>query len=151
MVGQAAILNLSGIAENSPISAEQLAIAGGRVRRGDILLLKTAWDERYPLSAKEFWTRAPYLTREACQWLLAQQPAMVGFDFPQDYPIRGLLDGATPLMEDFVSHDVLLRHGVPMIVEVCALPLKILDADGAPARVVAIERGEAAVLRASES
>jgi arylformamidase len=52
-----------------------------------------------------------------------------------------------------VSHDVILRRGVPLIeylcnlgavrsarAEICALPLKLLDADGAPARVVAIER-----------
>ncbi len=153
LVGEAAVLDLSGVAENSTIEPEQLAVAGGHVRPGDIVLLKTAWDERYPLSVKEFWTRAPHLTRDACEWLLAQQPAVVGYDFPQDYPIRGLLDGVTPPMSDFVSHDVLLRRGIPMIeylcnlgsiasnrVEVAALPLKILGADGAPARVVAIER-----------
>jgi len=149
-VGEAAIVDLSGIAENGAISAEMLAAAGEQVRSGDIVLLKTAWDERYPLSQKEFWTRSPYLIREACEWLLAWQPAVVGFDFPQDYPIRGLLGGEKPSMEEFVSHDVLLRRGIPMIeylcnlgsirqarAQVCALPLKVLDADGAPARVVA--------------
>lgn len=150
LVGEAAIIDLSGIAENAPISAAMLAAAGEHVRAGDIVLLKTAWDERYSLSEREFWTRSSYLTREACDWLLARQPAVVGFDFPQDYPIRGLLGGEQPSMEDFVSHDVILRRGIPMIeylcnlgavrqarAEVCALPLKVLDADGAPARVVA--------------
>lgn len=153
LLGEAAILDLSGIAENASITAEMLAAAGEHVRESDIVLLKTAWDERFSLSAPDFWTQAPYLTREACEWLRARRPAVVGFDFPQDYPIRGLLGGEKPSMEEFVSHDVLLRRGIPMIeylcnlgsvqkarVELCALPLKILDADGAPARVVAIER-----------
>ena len=101
----------------------------------------------------DFWTRSPYLTRPACEWLAAREPAAVGFDFPQDRPIRELLEGNRPPMGKFVSHDVILRRGVPLIeylcnlravasarTEICALPLKILDADGAPARVIAIER-----------
>lgn len=151
LVGEAAILDVSAIKESEAISAERLAAACEDVREGDIVFLKTAWDERYRLAAPEFWTRAPYLTRQACEWLLERKPAVVGFDFPQDYPIRGLLGGKTPPMGEFVSHDVLLRRGIPMIeylcnlgavkqarVRVCALPLKIMEADGAPARVAAL-------------
>ena len=151
LVGEASILDLSGVEENAAISSDMLAAAGGDVRAGDIVLLKTAWDGRFSLSKREFWTQAPYLSRDSCEWLLARQPAVVGFDFPQDYPIRGLLGGEKPTMSEFVSHDVLLRQGIPMIeylcnlgsikqsrVQVCALPLKLLEADGAPARVVAM-------------
>jgi kynurenine formamidase len=76
----------------------------------------------------------------------------IGFDFPQDYPIRDLLRQHTAPITEFVSHDVLLRAGVVMIEYLCnmqsltrarteiyALPLKIPDADGAPARVIAVE------------
>lgn len=150
-VGEAAIVDVSAAAENTAISAELLAAAGGHVRAGDIVIVKMAWDGRYSLDQKEFWTQSPYLTRDACEWLAAQEPALVGYDFPQDQPIRGLLDGQQASIEDFVSHDVILRRGIPMIeylcnlgavtsprVELCALPLKVLDADGAPARVVAV-------------
>jgi arylformamidase len=153
LLREAAIIDLTGIAENTAISTESLAAAGAHVRTGDMILLKTAWDGRFSLSAAEFWTRAPYLTREACEWLARHEPAVVGFDFPQDRPIRALLDGGKPAMAEFVSHDVILRRGVPLIeylcnlgavsaarAEICALPLKILGADGAPARVIAIER-----------
>ena len=153
LVGAAALIDISGCEENFAISAESIAAAGAHVRAGDIVIVKTAWDDRFPLSSPEFWTRAPYLKREACEWLVGQEPAAVGFDFPQDRPIRDLLEGRKPTMAEFVSHDVILRSGIPMIeylcnlgsvasarTEVCALPLKILDADGAPARVIAIER-----------
>lgn len=150
-VGEAAIVDVSGVADQAAITAEMLTAAGKEVRAGDIVLIKTAWDERYSLDKKTFWTEAPYLTREACEWLLEQQPRVVGFDFPQDWPIRELLDGVMRRAAEFVSHDVLLRQGIPMIeylcnlgeveasrVNVCALPLKVLEADGAPARVVAL-------------
>jgi arylformamidase len=152
-VGEASIVDVSATANNAAISAETLAEAGGHVRAGDIVIVKMAWDRRFSLGQKEFWTQAPYLTRDACEWLVAQKPAIVGYDFPQDQPIRGLLDGRQAAIEEFVSHDVILRRGIPMIeylcnlgevtaprVELCALPLKVLDADGAPARVVAVQR-----------
>ncbi len=154
LVGEAAVLDLSGLPADSPISARLLAEAGRHAKSGDIVLLKTAWDRRFSLSSPDFWRQAPYLTREACEWIAALDPAVVGFDFPQDRPIRNLLGGGTrPPIEEFVSHDVILRRGVPMIeylcnlgaidaprIDVCALPLKLLDADGAPARVIAIAR-----------
>ena len=39
----------------------------------------------------------------------------VAFDFPQDHPIRGLLDGKRAPLEEHVTHDVLLRNGVILI------------------------------------
>lgn len=151
-VGAGAIIDVSDIADNAAISAETLAGAEAHVQPGDIVIVKTAWDARYSLDREEFWTEAPYLTRDACEWIAEQQPSMVGYDFPQDRPIRDLLRGESKSLEEFVSHDVILRRGIPMIEylcnldavgsarpEICALPMKVLGADGAPARVVAID------------
>ena len=152
LVGDARVVDLTSVQPNEPIGAETLAKAAPDLRAGEIVLLKTAWDARRSHHTPEFWTEAPYLTREACEWLLARKPRTIGFDFPQDFPIRGLLTGTRAPMSEFVSHDVLLRNGVFMIEYICnlaalkgprtqlsALPLKLPDADGAPARVVAIE------------
>ena len=92
------------------------------------------------------------LTRDAAVWLHGQKPSAVAFDFPQDYPIRLLLDGIVAPTAEHVTHDVLLRAGVTLIeylvntsalrgprTFLCAAPLKIPNADGAPARVYAIE------------
>ncbi len=93
------------------------------------------------------------MTRPACEWLLARDIKAIGYDFPQDRPIRGLLTGDPPApIEEFVTHDVLLRNGVVMVEYLCnlsaiagprtrvfALPRKVPNADGAPARVVAWE------------
>lgn len=152
LVGDARVVDLTSVKPNEAIGAATLAKAAPDLAPGEIVLLKTAWDARRSHHTREFWTEAPYLTRDACEWLLARKPRTVGFDFPQDYPIRGLLTGIRAPMSEFVSHDVLLRNGVFMIEYICnlaqlkgprtrlsALPLKLPDADGAPARVVAVE------------
>lgn len=154
LVGEAAVVDLTAVAANEEISVETIARAGSHIRDRDIVLLKTTWDRRASLATPEFWTTAPYMSRGACEWLLGRRIRAIGYDFPQDYPIRGLLAGAKAPLAEFVTHDVLLRNGVIMIEYLCnlgalagprtelyALPLKIPDADGAPARVIAIEPG----------
>jgi arylformamidase len=152
VVGEATVIDLTAIAPDTPVTVAMLEQAGAHIRKEDIILLKTGWDRVESAQTPEFWTRAPYMTREGCEWLLARGIRAIGFDFPQDYPIRGLLTGKDAPMRDFVTHDVLLRAGVIMIEYLCnmgavkgprtqlfALPLKIPDADGAPARVIALE------------
>jgi kynurenine formamidase len=95
------------------------------------------------------------MTREASEWLLERRPRAVAFDFPQDYTIRLLLKGERRPLAENVTHDVLLKNGVILIeylsntvaltkprIFLCCLPLKIPGADGAPARVIALEEGE---------
>ncbi len=117
-----------------------------------MVILKTAWDTRRDISTPEYWLDAPYMTREASEWLRAREIRAIGFDFPQDYPIRLMLSGERRGMDAMVTHDVLLRNGVIMFEYlgntgelredrsfVCALPMKLPRSDGAPARIVAIE------------
>ncbi len=150
-IGEAAIIDISDVAPNEEITAERLAERGGDVRPGDIVLIKTRWDEKHSLDTPEFWTESPYLSRGACEWLLSTGLKAMSPDFPQDYPIHGLLKGEVAPIEDFVSHDVLLRNGVILIEYVdnfgaltgdrtfiYALPLCLPDSDGSPARVIAV-------------
>ena len=151
-VGEAAVVDLADAAPNEAIEAGRLADAARHVRRGDIVILKTAWERRRSPRTPEFWTEAPYLTRGAAEWLLERGVRTVAYDFPQDYTIRLLLRGEVRPMAEHVTHDVLLRNGVVMVEYLantaeltrprtwfCALPLKVPASDGAPARAIALE------------
>jgi kynurenine formamidase len=151
IVGDCAVIDLSGIQPKSEITEDQLKGAGSHIQSGDIVLLKTAWDNRYSIDTPEFWLQAPYMSREAARWLLSKEIGAIAFDFPQDYPIRLLLTDETASLDEFVTHDVLLRNGVILIeyvcntaevsgqrIYLCILPLKIPNSDGAPARVIAM-------------
>ena len=130
----------------------RLAGRAAHVRPGDIVVIKSRWEEHRSPKTPEFWTDAPYMSRAAADWLLERAPRAVAFDFPQDYTIRLLLQGEVRPLEEHVTHDVLLRNGVILIEYLSntaaltaprtflwCLPLMVPDADGAPARVVALE------------
>jgi arylformamidase len=153
VTGEAAVLDFAGIAANVPITAAMIAGAGEHVVAGDIALLRTGWSDRRSIDAAEFWTEAPYVEAEAAAWLRERGVKAVGFDFPQDHCIRDLVTGARqPAREEHVTHVELLCRGVLLFEYLCnlsaitrprvqffGLPIKLTDADGAPARVIAIE------------
>jgi arylformamidase len=152
VVGPASIIDISDVEPEQAVDASLLQSRGGHIAANEIILFRSGWDEQRDWHTEAFWRDSPYLTRDACEWLLAQQPTAVAFDFPQDWTIRLLLDGEVRPIVDHVSHDVLLRNGVTLIeyligttaitqsrVFFSAAPMKLLEADGAPARVYAIE------------
>jgi arylformamidase len=153
LVGDCAVIDLLDVNPNEAIGPEKLASRFGRVQPRDMILFKTGWDRHRDFRTKEFWLDAPYMTREAALFLKQHAIRTVAYDFPQDYCIRLLLSGEARPIEEHVTHDILLRAGVHMIeyvintaginsprVFLSAAPLKIPGADGAPARVYAIER-----------
>lgn len=152
VVGPCRILDLGDAPANAAIGPDRLAAADPGGPEGEILLLAARWSSRQDYRTRAFWTEAPWLDRAAAEWLLARRPTAVAFDFPQDYTIRLLLDGVMAPAAEHVTHDVLLRAGVTLVEYVvntealagvrtflCAAPLLIPGADGAPARVFALD------------
>lgn len=151
--GAGAVVDVSAVGANQPVTESLIAEAGAHVRQGDFVLLKTAWDLQADIATPDFWANAPYMTREASIWLRERGIKAIGYDFPQDHCIRNFLTGAPAApAEDHVTHWELLRHGVIMFEYLCnmhalqtprpeviALPVKLPTSDGAPARVIAIE------------
>lgn len=148
--GPAFVVDLMPVQPNEEIGADRIDAALAGHRGEAILLLRTGWDVQRDWRTPGYWRDAPWLPRAAAKRLAAARPRAVAFDFPQDYTIRLSLDGIVPPIEEHVTHDVLLRHGVTLIeylvgasaiagprVMLSALPLKVTGADGAPARVVA--------------
>jgi kynurenine formamidase len=130
-----------------------LAAAGAHLRAGDIALIRARWDERADINTPEFWLHAPWITAEAAIWLRERGIKAIGFDFPQDYCIRFFLTGEKrPPLPEHVTHYHLLKQGIIMFEylrnmgalrqarnQIVALPIRIPDSDGAPARVIAME------------
>ncbi len=152
VVGPCRVLDLRDVAPSQAIDAERLAAADPGGPEGEILLLSSGWDTKRDYRTREFWLDAPYLTREAALWLKDRKPTALAFDFPQDYPIRLLLDDRHVPFDQHVTHDICLRAGITLIEYVvntsalknprtflCAAPLKLPNADGSPARIFAIE------------
>lgn len=153
VMGEAAVVDVSSVGPDAPVTEEVVASAGGHVRPGDIVLLRAGWDQVESIRTPEFWTRAPWVTEDAARWLRGCGIKAIAYDFPQDYCIRHLVLGdRKPALEENVTHMELLLKGVVMFEYLCnmnaitadrvhfiGLPVKIPGADGAPVRAVAIE------------
>ena len=152
VIGRAAVIDLSDVAPNEQIDASRLAAAADHLSAGEIALFRTGWDRHRDWNTAEFWLDAPYLSRDAAEWLLERGPTACAFDFPQDYTIRLLLHGEVRPISEHVTHDVLLRNNVTLIeylvntmavpgahTFLSAQPIRMAGSDGAPARVVAID------------
>ena len=153
VIGEAAVIDISAVAEDAPVTEAMMEAAGGHVGPGDIVLVRTDWDRRADIGTPEFWTRAPYMTAGAAEGFRGRGVKAVGFDFPQDYCIRHFVTGEKqPAREDNTTHVVLLVNGIILFEYLCnmgeisgartcfvGLPLKIPGCDGAPARAIAID------------
>lgn len=157
VMGEAAVVDISSIEPNAPVTGEMVRAAGAHVREGDIVLMRSGWDTVESIRTPAFWTRAPYMTKEASTWLLHRKIKAIAFDFPQDYCIRHLVIGdRQPALEENTTHIILLLNGVVMFEYLCnmmaltrervqfvGLPLKVPRCDGAPVRAIALEHDAA--------
>jgi len=150
LAGPAAVLDLTYVKANQEIDRSDLQKVGGHIQKGDIILLKTAWDQKRKPMSRQYWTEAPYVGEEAAIWLAEQPIKAVGFDFPQDYVIREIPQ-RHPRPEEMPTHHHILGKGIYLIEYLCnlhqikkeritffAVPLKVRNAEGAPIRALAM-------------
>jgi arylformamidase len=147
VIGTATLLDCTRVGESEPVGVPELEAAGGDVRDGDIVVLRTGWSDRFWGRFPDYFTRSPYLTPEAAEWLVARRPSAVAFDFFEEYCAR-LPDFTS---EDFVCHRILLGAGIPLLEGLTGLEgvgrprcdfyapfYKLAGCDGAQARFFAV-------------
>ncbi len=153
-MGEATVVNLSHVGENGPVTADDLEKKGQHITPGDIVLLRTDWPLKRDYMSRDFWGKAPYTTREACEWLVRRKVKTVGSDYPPDHVLR--YEVLNPQYkgkpEEFTTHDVFFKEDIIVVEYLCnlhlitkqqfqfmALPLPIEGSDGSPVRAIAIE------------
>lgn len=151
--GEAAVVNLSHHGADHGISVADLEEHGTHIQAGDIVLLRTDWDRKQDIGTREFWTRGPFTTREAAEWLAAKDVKAVGYDYPPDPSLRMNPENSNAVPREYhVTHDVFFPRDIAVIEYLAnlddigtprtlfmALPLKVDGGDGAPVRAVALE------------
>lgn len=111
------------------------------------LIMRFDWSDHW--GTNEFYSDHPFISEDAARWLVEQGVRLLAMDTPQvDSPDHG-----RTAVKDSPVHKIMLSQGVVFVeyctnlkaitqpeVELVVMPLNILGADGAPARVAAIER-----------
>lgn len=143
LIGPAKIIDFSHISELTEIQIPDIKkqLAESRPKR---LVLRFDWSRQW--GNLSFYTKHPFISKDAAQWLVDNGVKLLGMDTPQvDNPIHGR--GNDP---DSPIHKILLGAEIIQIecltnlnmievedFELIALPLPIKEGDGAPARCVA--------------
>lgn len=150
VMGSAAVLDCTHVESEQPVGVKELEAGDPGLGEDDIAILHTGWSDRYWGSFPDYYTRSPYLTPEAAEWLVARKPKAVAFDFFEEFCAR-LPDFTS---EDFVCHRILLGAGIPLLEQMTNVGrlgsprfdfyapfFKITDCDGAPARFFGVVNG----------
>lgn len=150
--GTAIPVDVRELGEEAAITAHVLSSYHERLVEGTIALLVTGWGERRG-STDWYVNRSPWLDRSGAQWLVDQGVVGVVID-------HFSISGRGPREKTLPAHEVLLGAGTWIVEEahlppelferefwyVIALPLRLVDGSGAPARVIAIEFGSVSSL-----
>ena len=147
VIGEAFVLDCSHVEAEQPIEVRDLERVAAGLQEDDILIVRTDWTDRSWGRFPEFFTRSPYLTPDAAEWIISRRPRAVGFDFFEEYHARR----PDFTSEEFICHRILLGAGVPMLEQITGLGqigrprfdffapfYKLGGVDGAPARYFAI-------------
>lgn len=142
--GRLVVAALTDKVPGQAVTVEDLIPYKEQLTEESVLFLYTGWGERRSWT-KEFIYESPYLSNKAAQFLTERRIRGIGIDH---FSIGGTGE------ENEETHRILLRSGMwiaeglqlghPELADggdwhVMALPIKIRDSSGAPARIVAFQ------------
>jgi kynurenine formamidase len=125
------------------VTATDLESSDVAVKRGDILMLHTGWDDKFD---SPDYNLHPYLSVDAAEWMVKRGIKMFGIDCitvdlptplrPKgfDFPVHRILLGNNILIAENVTN---LGSIVGKQTRILALPLRVKGSDAGHARIVA--------------
>lgn len=142
--GKANLLDFSKFPEKTEISLDELKKKLGKTKLNKKVVIRYDWDKRS--TKKNYFTHHPFLSPEACKWLVSKKIDLIALDAPQpDNPIN-----TKGSIKDAENHKIFLGNGVLIaeylinlskiknkVFELFICPLKINNGDGSPARCFA--------------
>ena len=123
---------------HDPESIKPEELRPHQIQRGERVLFKTRNSLRC-WQTDDFVEDFVYISQEAARYLAAQQVQLVGIDY---LSVGGFTKDGVETHHALLEADIWLIEGLnltniaPGIYELICLPLKIEDADGAPARAI---------------
>ncbi|MEL7119174.1 MAG: cyclase family protein [Bacteroidota bacterium] len=143
LIGKAWVVHVPIKQSHQSIKVNDLGSIAEQFKPGDSMLLRTNWNE-YRFTPK-YRNELPRISEDLAYWCVEHQVNMLGVEPPSVADVNNLqevtkihqilLGGKVIIIEGLCNLDQLSKVEVLLI----ALPLKIKNGDGAPARVIALE------------
>lgn len=143
LIGPAWVVDIRPVEPCALIEPEHLGAIVNQFKPGESLLICTGWSDYY--GQDKYRNGLPRVSAELAEWCVGKKVRMLGVEPPSVADVNNIEELTT-------IHQILFKGGVIVIeglanlaslsklkVTFIALPLKITNGDGAPARAVAIE------------
>ncbi len=143
LIGPAWVADVRPIGPRALIGPQHLGAIPKGFKPGESLLICTGWSEYY--GQEKYRDELPRISAELAQWCVENKVRMLGVEPPSVADVnnieevttihRILFEGGVIIVEGLANLTSISKPKVTFI----ALPLKVADGDGAPARAVAVE------------
>ncbi|MFY0689344.1 MAG: cyclase family protein [Cyclobacteriaceae bacterium] len=139
---QAWMVDCTSVGDSGLIEVEHLGEVASKVQPGEGLIFKTGWSSKF--GTPDYRDKLPRISKGLANWLVTNKVRMIGVEPPSVADVNNI-DEVTHIHEILLGGDVTILEGLTNLdaiedekVWLMALPLKIKDGDGCPARAVAI-------------
>jgi arylformamidase len=137
------IVDLSNVENAHLITVDEVKKQLPNFKKGDSLLLRTDWYKK--LGTPDYRNALPRISADLAHWMVKNRVKIVGVEPPSVADVNNMTE--VTQIHKILLGNVIIVEGLCHLdkiktarVELFALPLKIKDGDGAPCRVIAIEK-----------
>ena len=143
LIGPAWVADIRPVEPRALIEPEHLGTIANQFKPGENLLICTGWSAFY--GQEKYRDELPRISAKLARWCVEKKVRMLGVEPPSVADVNNIEELTT-------IHQILFKGGVIVVeglanltslsrpkVTFIALPLKITNGDGAPARAVAVE------------
>ncbi|MUH38206.1 cyclase family protein [Zobellia amurskyensis] len=142
-ISEAWVVNLTDIKPKESITVAHLGTIAEKLEEGQSLLLHTGWSKK--LGTDEYRDALPRISTELAHWLGEKKVNILGVEPPSVADVNNIKE-VTEVHTILMKNDIIIVEGLTNLealsqpkVTLVALPLKVENGDGAPARIIAIE------------
>jgi len=143
LISEAWVIKLTNIQPRESITISHLQAIENKLQKGQSILLQTGWSKR--LGTEDYRNGLPRISTELAHWLGEKGINMLGVEPPSVADVNNLKE-VTEVHRILMQNDIVIIEGLTNLdqlsqekVTLIALPLKVENGDGAPARVIALE------------
>ena len=143
-ISEAWVVDLTDISPKESITVGHLHTIAASIEKGQSIILHTGWSKK--LGTDEYRNALPRISPELAHWLGLKGVNILGVEPPSVADVNNL-EEVTQIHTILMKNDVIIVEGLTNLdalskskITLIAMPLKVENGDGAPARVIALEK-----------
>ncbi len=142
-ITEAWVVNLTHVTSSSLITVADMDPVAHKIETGQSLILHTGWSKKMYTDA--YRNELPRISKELAHWMGEKAIGLLAVEPPSVADVNNI-EEVTEIHTILMENDIIIVEGLTNLdqiskekVTLVALPLKIENGDGAPARVIAME------------